>query len=125
VQEVAGTGAMLCFIGHAMMDEAGSAIGPRNPPQGSGLIVRGDLTQADGHAERRAALDMVHRHSPGVDTATDARRRQGLRCRQVRRRPPPGLRHPACRAEIEIFSDPLSANVHIRLPGNGRPHHPA
>jgi len=28
-------------------------------------IVQGDLTQADGHAERRAALDMVHRHSPG------------------------------------------------------------
>jgi hypothetical protein len=31
----------------------------------SGLIVQGDLTQADGHAERRAALDMIHRHSPG------------------------------------------------------------
>lgn len=25
----------------------------------------GDLTKADGHAERKAALDMVHRHSPG------------------------------------------------------------
>lgn len=48
-----GTGAMLCFIGHALMEN-------RN-----GLIVQGDLTQADGHAERRAALDMVHRHSPG------------------------------------------------------------
>jgi len=24
-----------------------------------------DLTQADGHAERRAAMDMIHRHSPG------------------------------------------------------------
>ena len=60
-----GTGAMLCFIGHALMDEAGSAIGPGNPPQGNGLIVQGDLTQADGHAERRAALDMIHRHSPG------------------------------------------------------------
>lgn len=31
----------------------------------SGLIVQGEHTQADGHAERRAALDMVHRHSPG------------------------------------------------------------
>jgi hypothetical protein len=31
----------------------------------SGLFVEGDLTQADGHAERRAALDMIHRHSPG------------------------------------------------------------
>ena len=60
-----GTGAMLCFTGHALMDEAGSAIGPRNPPQGSGLIVRGDLTQAGGHAERRAALEMIHRHSSG------------------------------------------------------------
>jgi transposase len=48
-----GTGAMLCFIGHALMEH-------RN-----GLIVQGDLTQADGHAERKAALDMVHRHSLG------------------------------------------------------------
>jgi transposase len=48
-----GTGAMLCFMGHALMEN-------RN-----GLIVHGDLTQADGHAERRAALDMIHRHSPG------------------------------------------------------------
>jgi hypothetical protein len=44
---------MLCFMGHALMEN-------RN-----GLIVQGDLTQADGHAERKAALDMVHRHSPG------------------------------------------------------------
>ena len=29
------------------------------------LIVQADLTQADGHAERRAALAMIHRHSPG------------------------------------------------------------
>lgn len=49
----AGTGAVLCFMGHALMEN-------RN-----GLIVQGDLTQADGHAERRAALDMLHRHSPG------------------------------------------------------------
>ncbi|MFN4155771.1 MAG: IS5 family transposase [Paracoccaceae bacterium] len=48
-----GTGAMPCFIDHALMEN-------RN-----GLIVQGDLTQADGHAERKAALDMVHRHSPG------------------------------------------------------------
>ncbi|MFN3292569.1 MAG: transposase, partial [Gemmobacter sp.] len=48
-----GTGAMLCFIGHALMENR------------SGLIVQGHLTQADGHAERRAALDMIHRHSPG------------------------------------------------------------
>ena len=48
-----GTGAMLCFMGHALMEN-------RN-----GLIVQGDLTKADGHGERKAALDMVHRHSPG------------------------------------------------------------
>ena len=48
-----GTGAMPCFIGHAPMEN-------RN-----GLIAQGDLTRADGHAERTAALDMVHRHFPG------------------------------------------------------------
>ena len=48
-----GTGAMLCFMGHTLMEN-------RN-----GLVVQGDLTQADGHAERKAALEMIHRHSPG------------------------------------------------------------
>jgi len=48
-----GTGAILCFMGHALMEN-------RN-----GLIVQGDLTQADGKAERKAALDMIHRHAPG------------------------------------------------------------
>lgn len=48
-----GTGAMLCFIGHALMENR------------AGLIVQCDLTPADGRAERRAALDMIDRHSPG------------------------------------------------------------
>lgn len=48
-----GTGAVLCFMGHALMENR------------SGLIVQGDLTRADGHAERMAALDMIHAHSPG------------------------------------------------------------
>mgnify|MGYP002653037287 CR=1 FL=1 len=48
-----GTGAVLCFMGHVLMENQ------------NGFIVLGDLTQADGHAERRAALDMIHRHSPG------------------------------------------------------------
>ena len=48
-----GTGAMLCYMGHTLMEN-------RN-----GFIVQAELTRADGHAERRAALDMVHRHSPG------------------------------------------------------------
>ena len=49
----AGSGAVLCFMGHTLMEN-------RN-----GLIVQADLTRADGHAERRAALNMIHRHSPG------------------------------------------------------------
>ena len=48
-----GTGAMLCFTGHALMEN-------RN-----GVVVQGDLTRADGYAERKAALDMIHRQSPG------------------------------------------------------------
>lgn len=30
-----------------------------------GLIVQAEPTQADGHAERPAAIEMLHRHSPG------------------------------------------------------------
>ena len=48
-----GAGALLCFMGHSVVENR------------SGLIVPTDLTQADGHAERRAAIDMLHRHSPG------------------------------------------------------------
>jgi transposase len=48
-----GGGAMLCFMGHALMEN-------RN-----GLIVQADLTRACGHAERRAALDMIDRHALG------------------------------------------------------------
>lgn len=72
-----GTGAMPCFIGHALLENR------------SGLIVQGDLTQADGHAERRAALDMIHRHSPG-STRRLTLGRQGVRRGRVRRRSAPG-----------------------------------
>jgi len=48
-----GTGAVLCFMGHALMENR------------HGFVVQGELTRADGHAERKAALDMIHRHSPG------------------------------------------------------------
>lgn len=48
-----GTGASLCFIGHTLMENR------------HGLIVQTEITRADGHAERRAALAMIHRHSPG------------------------------------------------------------
>jgi transposase len=48
-----GAGAILCFMGHTLMENR------------SGLIVQAEVTQADGHAERKAALEMVNRHSPG------------------------------------------------------------
>jgi transposase len=48
-----GTGAVLCFMGHTLMEN-------RN-----GLVVQAEVTQADGYAERKAALEMVHRRSPG------------------------------------------------------------
>ena len=31
----------------------------------NGLVVQADLTHADGHGERKAALEMIERHSPG------------------------------------------------------------
>jgi transposase len=48
-----GKPAQLCFMGHALMENR------------SGLIVEAELTQADGHAERAAAIAMIERHSPG------------------------------------------------------------
>lgn len=50
-----GTGAILCFMRHSLMENR------------SGLIVQADLTRADGHAERRAAINMLHRQcqAPG------------------------------------------------------------
>jgi transposase len=48
-----GAAAMLCFMGHTLMEN-------RN-----GLVVQADLTHADGHGERMAALEMLNRHSPG------------------------------------------------------------
>jgi len=48
-----GAAAMLCFMGHTLMEN-------RN-----GLVVQADLTHADGHGERKAALEMIERHSPG------------------------------------------------------------
>ena len=48
-----GAAAMLCFMGHTLMEN-------RN-----GLVVQADLTHADGHGERKAAFEMIDRHSPG------------------------------------------------------------
>jgi IS5 family transposase len=44
---------MLCFMGHTLIES-------RN-----GLVVQADLTHADGHGERKAALKMINSHSPG------------------------------------------------------------
>jgi transposase len=48
-----GKEARLCHMGHALMENR------------SGLIVETETTLADGHAERRAALAMIHRRCPG------------------------------------------------------------
>ncbi len=48
-----GASALPCFMGHTLREN-------RN-----GLVVQADLTPADGRAERRAAIDMIDRHSPG------------------------------------------------------------
>ena len=48
-----GKPAQLCFMGHALMENR------------SGLIVEAELTRADGHAERTAALAMIERYAPG------------------------------------------------------------
>ncbi|CDZ74048.1 ISXoo14 transposase [Neorhizobium galegae bv. orientalis] len=48
-----GAGAILRFMGHALMENR------------HGFVVQAELTKADGHSERSAALDMIHRHSPG------------------------------------------------------------
>ena len=57
---------MLCFMGHSLMDMRHVPPLVRGTRRlRSGLIVQADLTRADGQAERRAAIDMLHRHSPG------------------------------------------------------------
>jgi hypothetical protein len=35
------------------------------------LIVETEITQADGHAERRADLTMNHRHPPGLSISVE------------------------------------------------------
>src|ERR1700728_4487169 len=62
-----GKEAKLCFLGHALMEN------------GNGLLVDACLTQADGHAERIAALHMIEPRADrpqaimlGADKAYDA-----------------------------------------------------
>lgn len=48
-----GKPAQLCYMGHALMENR------------HGFIVSAELTHADSHAEREAALTLVNRHLPG------------------------------------------------------------
>ena len=50
----AGTEARLAFLGHALLENRCS------------LVVDACLTQADGHAERLAALATIEKHAPTV-----------------------------------------------------------
>ena len=54
-----GAGAMLCFMGHSLMENR------------SRLIVQAELTQADGHVERRAELGPLGRVDVEVHEARD------------------------------------------------------
>jgi len=64
-----GKEAKLCFMGHALMENR------------HGLVVQAETSQADGHAERKAALGMIDQQAPGTsnqltlgaDKAYDAR----------------------------------------------------
>jgi IS5 family transposase len=64
-----GKEAKLCFMGHALMENR------------HGLVVQADATEANGTAERKAALEMIDGHAPGTsnqltlgaDKAYDAR----------------------------------------------------
>ena len=59
--------AKLCFMGHALIENR------------HGLVVQADATQANGTAEREAALGDDRPARPGLRAAAHARRRQGLR----------------------------------------------
>jgi transposase len=49
-----GKESKLCFMGHALMENR------------HGLVVQAETSQADGHAEREAALEMIDRQAPGT-----------------------------------------------------------
>ncbi len=48
-----GAAAILWFVGHTAMENR------------KGLVVQAELTHADGHGERKAALEMINHHSLG------------------------------------------------------------
>ena len=52
-KKLPGTAAMQCFMGHTLTENR------------SGLVVQAEMTRADGLGGRKAALEMIERHSPG------------------------------------------------------------
>ena len=96
-----GKEAKLSFMGHTLMEN-------RN-----GLIVAATLTKATGTAERKAAEEMIVRHSPGAQPH-HPRRRQGLRRGFVRRR--------HARAQRDAAHRPEHQRTAFR---HRRPHHAA
>ena len=48
-----GAAAMQCFMAYTLMENH------------NGLVVQADLTHADGHGQRNAALEMINQRSPG------------------------------------------------------------
>lgn len=64
--------------------------------------MQGDLTRADGHAEQRATLDMIHCHSPGSTRRLTLGADKGFDATGLRSAP--GLRDPPCRARQSRYS---------------------
>ncbi len=81
-----GTGAILCFMGHTLMENRWSDCAGRADPR-----------------RRPCRTPRCARDDPPplarIDTPADAWGRQGLRQRRLRRRTAPGLRHSPCRPE--------------------------
>jgi transposase len=82
-----GKESKLSYLGHALVEN-------RN-----GLIAAAMVTHADGHAERDAALLMLHQKQKTCSRRITAGGRQGLRHPRLRRRGTRVERDPACERE--------------------------
>ena len=111
-----GTGAALCFMGHALTENR------------HWLVVQGDLPHAPvgsmlrmrlpGNGRPRRAKGcavLAAPPLPRIDPAADLGSRQEIRCGRIPRRSPPSLRHPARRQEGAAFSNRRSHNPAQRL----------
>ena len=82
-----GKEAKLSFMGHALMENR------------HGLVVQADATQANGTAEREAALEMIDRHAPGTTNRLTLGADKAYDARGVRRRSAAEVRDAARGAE--------------------------